>query len=70
MATLIISPSEVAIMALHLSRTHSDGPARDKELSPALKEKRLSDKSIADLIKEAVPIFNLVRTSLDCYGST
>ena len=65
MATPNISPWEVAIMALHLSKTHSDGPALDKELTSALNEKGLSDKSIADLIKEAVPIFKLVCTSLD-----
>ena len=64
MATPDISPAEVAITALHLSKTHSDGPALDKELTSALNEKRLSDKSIADLIKEAVPILILVPTSL------
>lgn len=52
-------------MALHLSKTFSTGPALDKKLASDLKEKGLSDQTIADLIKESVPIFKEVRASLD-----
>ena len=64
MASPTISPAEVAIKALHLSKTYAVGSVLDKQLTLFLQEKGIPNDNITGLLQAADPIFKELCTSL------